>query len=281
MGFPALGDQVTLDHAGLHRVGTDVVGLGIGIDGFLAGVLVEEDHGNILAAGLVDDRGAGCGVHQVDGQRLHATGQQDVDLVVLHRLVVLRIVHQQRNVFLLLGDALQRLAHGGHEVVVVFVNGDAHAIGCLGGGSEGGGRQHDSQDSLLHYRDLQFEIARASPIRKKNGPDPEDLLNKPHAARQISAQIRENPIGENPDRTIGRIIHGHPFTKTPGICRAFTSSCPENPWSNRTRHPAPTCSEDPSRQNDILPFVFILPPLRRREYTLDHGRVIKCSPPSS
>jgi len=29
---------------------------------------------------------------------------------------------------------------------------------------------------------------------EKNGPDPEDLLNKPHAARQISAQIRENPI---------------------------------------------------------------------------------------
>ena len=210
MGFPALGDQVTLDHAGLHRVGTDVVGLGIGIDGFLARVLVEEDHGNILAAGLVDDRGAGCGVHQVDGQRLHATGQQDVDLVVLHRLVVLRIVHQQRNVFLLLGDALQRLAHGGHEVVVVFVNGDAHAIGCLGGGSEGGGRQHDSQDSLLHYRDLQFEIARASPIRKKNGPDPEDLLNKPHAARQISAQIRENPIGKTltvPSAALSTGIH--------------------------------------------------------------------------
>ncbi|MBF1235206.1 MAG: hypothetical protein HXM43_05265, partial [Lautropia mirabilis] len=55
-----------------------------------------------------------------------------------------------------------------------------------------------------------------------------EKTNKPHAARQISAQIRENPIRENPDRTVGHIIHGHPSIKTPGTCRVFTSPCPEN-----------------------------------------------------
>ena len=133
--FPVLGDQLALDDAGLLGVGAHVVGLVIAGQVGRARFLVVEDHGDLVRTGFLNhDRGRRR-VNQVDGQGLHALGQQHVDLVVLLGLVVLGVVHQQfhtrggRRFF------LDGLAHHGHEVVVVLVDGDPDTGIGLGLGS--------------------------------------------------------------------------------------------------------------------------------------------------
>ena len=137
VGFPVLGDQIALNNPGLFRVGTDVISLVITIQRFAGRLFVEEHHRNILPARLFNHRTCGGRVNQVNRQRLHAFRQQHVNLIVLFRLVVLRIIHQQLDVWRGFAIFFNRLTHYRHKVVVIFINRHADTgICCVCGGAK-------------------------------------------------------------------------------------------------------------------------------------------------
>ena len=119
---PVFGNQIALDNTGFFGVSTDVVSLVIAVQSFTRRFFVEEDHWHVLTARFLNNSTRSRRVNQVDSQRFHAFCQQHVDLIVLFGLVVLRVVHQQLNIWRRFRVCFDSLTHHGHKVIVIFID---------------------------------------------------------------------------------------------------------------------------------------------------------------
>ncbi|CSB77372.1 Uncharacterised protein [Vibrio cholerae] len=61
---------------------------------------------------------------------MYATRQHHIDLVILHRLAILRVIHEDTRVAIRRSFFFNRLANNRHKVVIVFVDGKANGGIC-------------------------------------------------------------------------------------------------------------------------------------------------------
>ena len=119
---PMLSNQIALNNAGLFGVSADIVGFIVAIQRLTRRFFVEENHRHVLPARFLNHRTRSCRVNQVDRQCLHPFRQQYIDLIVLLGLVILRIIHQQLNIWRGFRILLNSLAHYRHKVIVVLID---------------------------------------------------------------------------------------------------------------------------------------------------------------
>ncbi|SAE39365.1 Uncharacterised protein [Enterobacter cloacae] len=96
---PVFRNQIALDNPGLFGVSTHVIRFIVAVQRFTGRLFVEEDNRHVLAACFLDHRTCRSRVNQVNSQRFHAFCQKNVNLIVLFRLVILGVIHQQLHVW--------------------------------------------------------------------------------------------------------------------------------------------------------------------------------------
>ena len=119
---PVFSNQIALNNAGLFGVSANVVCFVVAIQRLTRRFFVEENHRHVLPTRFLNHRTRSCRVNQVDCQCLHPFRQQYVDLIVLLGLVILRIIHQQLNIWRGFRILLNSLAHYRHKVIVVLID---------------------------------------------------------------------------------------------------------------------------------------------------------------
>ena len=91
MGLEVIHEDLAAHGAGLFGFGANIVhGLRLSHI-FGRGSRFEEHHGDVLGHCLVQDNAGSGAIHGVNCQRVYALGEEQVNLIVLSRLIVLAV----------------------------------------------------------------------------------------------------------------------------------------------------------------------------------------------